>query len=106
MLSFLAMCNSLISAFFTTATQERVSYCPECAASQDGEISVQCILQRGTKQAAKEESAHKRPNTSSELARRGDVGQKAPSPVILHLRALRRTGEENKAAQLCLLLIF
>lgn len=99
MLSFLVMCYSLTSAFYTAVSQERVSNCPQCTASQDGEVPVQRILQRRTKQAAKKESAHKRPNTPSELARRGDVGQKAPLPAILHLRALRRTGEESKAAQ-------
>lgn len=60
---------------------------------------VQCTLKRGTKHTAEEESAPKRFNISSDLARQGDVGPKAFLTVVLCLTALRKTGEENKANQ-------
>lgn len=87
---------SLISAFYAAGSHETVSNCPPIH-SQDGEVSVQCTLKRGTKQTAKEETAPKRLNISSELARQGVVGPKAFLTVILCLTAFRRTGKENKA---------
>lgn len=60
-------------------------------------MSVQCTLKRGTKHTAKEESALKRLNISSELARQGDVGPKAFLAMVLCLTALWRSGEANKA---------
>lgn len=74
--SFLVMCHSLISAFYPAVSQERVPNHPQHTTSRDGDVSVQWILQKGTKQAAREESAHRRPNTPAELAPQGDAGQK------------------------------
>lgn len=77
--SFLVTCYSVISAFYPAISQERVSNRPQRTTSRGGDVSVQCILQKGTKQAAREESAHKRPNTPAELVPQGDVGQKVCS---------------------------
>lgn len=62
-------------------------------------VSVQCTLKRGTKYTAKEESALKRLNISSELARQGNVGLKAFLTVVLCSTALWKSGEANKINQ-------